>query len=261
VRPKRDLGQAVLAAAAELGNINVVKTSVGLVELPAGGERADVRTRDRVAKALLEHGPVSAATLADLLGLTPAAVRRHLDALTAAGRVVEVAERPVRGKVRGRGRLFALSEAGRSSFPHGYDELAVSALRYLSETGGPEAVEAFATQRLAGVEARYEALLADADPGASRVELLAAALSDDGFAASVQVTPAGVQLCQHHCPVAQVAVEFPALCEAETATFSRLLGTHVQRLATLAHGDGVCTTHVPCSSQAASTPVTGGTPA
>jgi hypothetical protein len=25
----------------------------------------------------------------------------------------------------------------------------------------------------------------------------------------------------------------------------RLLGTHVQRLATIAHGDGVCTTHIP----------------
>ncbi len=240
-----------------------MKTDVVQVEAPVAGDRADVRTRDRVAKAMLEHGPVSAATLAEQLGLTPAAVRRHLDAMTAEGRVAEVAERPVRGKVRGRGRparLFALSEAGRSSFPHGYDELAASALRFLAQAGGAEAVEAFAAQRVAGVEARYEALLADADPGASRVELLAAALSDDGFAASVQVTPTGVQLCQHHCPVAHVAAEFPALCEAETATFTRLLGTHVQRLATLAHGDGVCTTHVPHVPCSTSTPVTGGNP-
>jgi predicted ArsR family transcriptional regulator len=40
-------------------------------------------------------------------------------------------------------------------------------------------------------------------------------------------------------------VQFPELCEAETEVFARLLGTHVQRLATIAHGDGVCTTHVP----------------
>ena len=119
---------------------------------------ADARTRDRVAKTMLEHGPINAATLADLLGLTPAAVRRHLDAMTAEGRVIEVAERPVRGKVRGRGRpakLFALSEAGRNAFPHGYDELAVSALRFLAETGGDAAVAAFAERRLAGVEERY----------------------------------------------------------------------------------------------------------
>jgi predicted ArsR family transcriptional regulator len=42
-----------------------------------------------------------------------------------------------------------------------------------------------------------------------------------------------------------VASEFPQLCEAETELFSKLLGTHVQRLATIAHGDGVCTTFIP----------------
>src|SRR5260370_35976527 len=55
---------------------------------------------------------------------------------------------------------------------------------------------------------------------------------------------AGEQLCQHHCPVAHVAAEYPQLCEAETEAFGRLLGTPVQRLATIANGDGVCTTHV-----------------
>jgi predicted ArsR family transcriptional regulator len=45
--------------------------------------------------------------------------------------------------------------------------------------------------------------------------------------------------------VAHVAERFPELCEVETRTFSKLLGVHVQRLATIAHGDGVCTTHIP----------------
>jgi hypothetical protein len=38
------------------------------------------------------------------------------------------------------------------------------------------------------------------------------------------------------------------LCEAETEAFGRLLGTPVQRLATIAHGDGICTTHVTAPS-------------
>ena len=38
--------------------------------------------------------------------------------------------------------------------------------------------------------------------------------------------------------------EYQQLCEAETEAFARLLGTPVQRLATIAHGDGICTTHV-----------------
>lgn len=58
-----------------------------------------------------------------------------------------------------------------------------------------------------------------------------------------------MQLCQGHCPVGQVAGRFPELCEAETDAFSRLLGIHVQRLATLAHGDHVCTTYVPTTPE------------
>ena len=61
----------------------------------------------------------------------------------------------------------------------------------------------------------------------------------------------GAQVCQHHCPVQHVAEEFPQLCEAETQVFAELLGTHVQRLATIAHGDGVCTTFIPGLASAA----------
>ena len=50
-----------------------------------------------------------------------------------------------------------------------------------------------------------------------------------------------MQVCQHNCPVSQAAHEFPQLCDAEAAAFARLLGTNVTRLATIAHGDGVCT--------------------
>jgi hypothetical protein len=42
--------------------------------------------------------------------------------------------------------------------------------------------------------------------------------------------------------------EYQQLCEVETEAFGRLLGTPVQRLATIAHGDGICTTHVTAPS-------------
>ena len=94
------------------------------------------------------------------------------------------------------------------------------------------------------MEKRYRALL-ELAPAGKEAEVLAQALTADGYAASTMQAGAGEQLCQHHCPVAHVAAQFPQLCEAETEVFSRLLGRHVQRLATIAHGDGVCTTHIP----------------
>ena len=76
-------------------------------------------------------------------------------------------------------------------------------------------------------------------------EDIAAAFTDAGFAASTRRVGTGVQVCQHHCPVSHVAEQFPELCEAEQEAFVEILGTHVQRLATIANGDSFCTTHVP----------------
>jgi predicted ArsR family transcriptional regulator len=56
--------------------------------------------------------------------------------------------------------------------------------------------------------------------------------------------------------VQHVAEQFPEFCDAETEAFGRLLGTHVQRLATIAHGDGVCTTHVPLPKSPRTSPGT-----
>ncbi|MDP9239157.1 MAG: ArsR family transcriptional regulator [Actinomycetota bacterium] len=199
---------------------------------------------------LLEDGPATASDLAGRLALTQAAVRRHLDALVAQG-AVQGRDRPVRGQ-RGRGRpakVFSLTDAGRDSFPHTYDDLATAALRHMAARGGVEAVERFAAERVSALEDRCREAMAEVgDDPAARADALAEALSREGYAASASAIASGGQLCQHHCPVAHVATEFPQLCEAETRAISRLLGTHVQRLATIAHGDGVCTTHIPAQS-------------
>jgi len=202
-------------------------------------------TRERVASSILENGPSTAATLAERLSLTTAAVRRHLDHLVATG-AVEARHPRVYG-ARGRGRpakVFVLTELGRDTFYQAYDGLALSALRFLNEAGGPAAVADFARRRTAELEERYRPVVEAAAPQ-DRARALAESLSKEGYAASVTTSPIGDQLCQHHCPVAHVAAEFPQLCEAETEVFARLLGSHVQRLATIAHGDGVCTTNVP----------------
>ena len=206
----------------------------------------DQPTRQRVARSILVNGPSTAAALAERLALTPAAVRRHLDQLLAEGAVDARDPRPVGTRGRGRpAKVFALTERGRDSFDQQYDDLATEALRFLAETGGPDAVRAFADRRASFIEKRFPEVRA-AHPEASPAEVLAKVFSDEGYAAAVRQLPVvGEQLCQQHCPVSHVAHEFPQLCEAETKAISRVLGTHVQRLATIAHGDGVCTTCIP----------------
>lgn len=208
------------------------------------------RTRDAVTRLILELGPQSAAALAGRLGLSPAGVRRHLDALVADGLLSERDARPSPNRGRGRpARVYALTDGGRAAFPHAYDDLATTALRYLRETGGEQAVTAFAEHRAQSLADALSPRVDRSAQPARRARALADALTANGYAATTESNPAsgapGVQVCQHHCPVAHVAAEFPELCEAETRAFERVLGTYVQRLATIAHGDGVCTTHVP----------------
>lgn len=217
------------------------------------------RTRDRVLQAISEHGPVTATALAEELCLTVPAVRRHLENLAESG-LIEDRDSVASTTGRGRGRparSYVLSEGGHLTLESDYDHLATEALRFLSTEAGPEAVRRFAESRVGALETRYAAELAAAGPDtAARVDALVAALTRDGFAASARpvgepgsASPlTGIQLCQGHCPVQHAAREFPQLCDAETDAFSRLLGVHVQRLATLAHGDHVCTTFVPTVS-------------
>jgi predicted ArsR family transcriptional regulator len=216
-------------------------------------------TRDAVARLVLERGPQTAAALAERLELSPAAIRRHLDALVADGVLTESRPRPLPQRGRGRpARVYALTDAGRAAFPHAYDDLATTALRYLRDTGGADAVVAFAEHRARTLAGVLETTVTRRRGAEARAKAMADALTASGYASTTETIGnatgvegvQGVQICQHHCPVAHVAAEFPQLCEAETRAFERVLGTYVQRLATIAHGDGVCTTHVPIATNA-----------
>ncbi|MGZ8749356.1 MAG: helix-turn-helix transcriptional regulator, partial [Pseudonocardia sp.] len=114
------------------------------VNAGAGAEAGhpEGRTRTAVARLLMEQGPCTAAAVAAELELSAPAVRRHLDALIETGeaQVRDAAHRGPRGRGRP-ARHYLLTDAGRARFGHGYDDLAVSALRYLAAHAGEQALD------------------------------------------------------------------------------------------------------------------------
>jgi predicted ArsR family transcriptional regulator len=214
-------------------------------------KKGEDKTRDLVARTILENGPQSAADLSIKLNLTPAGIRRHLDLLIESGLLEAREPHRTTSSLRGRGRpakVFVITDEGREKFENSYDDLALSALRFLSSINGVDLVQQFALTRAHEIERLVGKAIAGAQGRTKKVDALAEFLSLEGYAASSKTGVAGVELCQHHCPIAHVASEFPQLCEAETEAFSRVLGTHVQRLATIAHGDGICTTFIPTTT-------------
>ncbi len=208
---------------------------------------AEGHTRGAIVQLLLE-GPVTAGDIGHRLGISAAGVRRHLDALIDAGDAEASAAAAWQHHGRGRpAKRYRLTAAGRAKLSHAYDDLAVAAMRQLREIGGDEAVRTFARRRIDSILAGV-AQVGDAEAVEQATDRVAAALTDAGYAtttAPVAGPLPGVQICQHHCPVSHVAEEFPELCDAEQEAFVEILGTHVQRLATIVNGDFACTTHVP----------------
>jgi len=221
--------------------------------VPFAAAAQDGQTRRAIVQLLLESGSITAAEIGRRLGISAAGVRRHLDVLVEDG---DAEANPAAAwQQSGRGRpakRYRLTPAGRAKLEHGYDDLASAAMRQLREIGGDEAVKTFARRRidtiLAGITPAE-----DSGAVAQAADEVADALSQAGYATTTtrvggpfQGSPfKGIQICQHHCPVSHVAEEFPELCEAEQEAISEVLGTHVQRLASIVNGDCACTTHVP----------------
>lgn len=206
----------------------------------------DGQTRRAIVQLLLESGSITAAEIGHRLGISAAGVRRHLDALIEAGDAQANAAAAWQQVGRGRpAKRYRLTPAGRAKLEHTYDDLASAAIRQLREIGGEEAVQEFARRRIDTILAGVTDGPDDVESTAERV---AEALTKAGYATTttkVRGPVQGIQICQHHCPVSHVAEEFPELCEAEQQAMSEILGTHVQRLATIANGDCACTTYVP----------------
>jgi predicted ArsR family transcriptional regulator len=231
---------------AEFRHNGVVKISPEVSSATVVAQTSDGHTRRAIVQLLL-GGLITAGEIGERLGISAAGVRRHLDALIDAGDAESNAAAAWQHNGRGRpAKRYRLTAAGRAKLDHAYDDLAVAAMRQLREIGGDEAIRTFARRRIDAIlDGVADAGDGDVESAANRVAL---ALSDAGYATTT--TPVtgpigGVQICQHHCPVSHVAEEFPELCETEREAFAELLGTHVQRLATIVNGDSACTTHVP----------------
>ena len=228
----------------------------------AATHETDGTTRRRVLELVASRGPVTAGALAAVLELTAPAVRRHLTLLEEDGKITVHEATPSGAPRRGRpARRYVVTSGGQSELAGGYQEIARQVLRFLKETGGSAAVAGFAKERFDAVARSYAPHLTAPD-AEGRAAQLVQLLSADGYAASVRPVPApltgptagvvapAVQLCQGHCPVQHVAEEFPELCEQEARAFSELLGSHVQRLATIAGGAHACTTNIPVNVSA-----------
>lgn len=214
----------------------------GVTEVPANTSRSLVSLlgvqRASIVERLRRGGEASVADLANHLEVSEVATRRHLAVLEAESLVA------ARTVPQGRGRppaRYALTDTANRLFPQGYDRLAADMMDFLADEYGPGGLRSFLRWRL-DREVGHLRDAVTAEQLHDRLEQLAGALSDAGFAASVTPGEEGFTLTQDHCAIYDVAKEHPEICAYEAATFSKVLGRDVtlSRRETLAGGSPAC---------------------
>lgn len=194
--------------------------------------------RAAIVEELRRAGELSVAGIAELLGVSEVAARRHVTVLEEEGLVASHRVNQGRGRPAARYRLT--EDAGRL-FPQRYDALAGEMLEFLADTQGREGLRAYLRWRLEReVEQLGEQVTAESLH--ERLEQLAEALSEAGYEASVAPDGEGFTLTQGNCAILDIARDHPELCAYEAATFSRVLGSDVRlsRRQTLAGGGDSC---------------------
>ncbi len=189
-------------------------------------------TRGRIVTALRERRSASAFDLAELLGLSPNAIRQQLlvlerDGLIAGRRVRRSRTKPT--------VEYSLTPEIERYFPQRYDKMLNAVLREIRDAGGSDAVKAVFERIGRRAAERLNTAVAE-KPAEERMAAVVSALRASGVAAEAQKTDLGMLvLHEHNCPYASVVGEHPEACSAiHTILETVVPGTakHVESIAT-----------------------------
>lgn len=213
----------------------------GAAALPASGTPAGQLpsaqgSKTRMLEIIKRHGTRTAQALAQEMGVSAPAARKHLLDLQQAGLVEARTERP-----GGRGRpqhVFALSEQGESTFPKSYAALCSDVLGHVQRLFGEGALLQVMDSRRADLYSRLVPLMSgDLE---TRLTRLALELKASGYASEAVQENGAWYLVERNCPALKVARDFPQLCDSELALYRQLLGVPVTRESRIACGATEC---------------------
>jgi len=186
-------------------------------------------TKEKVLE-LLRARPLTAKELAEALGLSRAAVGRHLQDLEARGLV--------RSEVRrcpSRGRPYRLYRAQDGESP--YALLCGDILQGLERVLGEEGAVAFLAERNLR---RLASLGLEGLSLKEKLSRLAERLREEGYEAEVVEEGGHLYLCQRRCPKLALSREHEALCQGELLAYQELLGLPLVREERIAEGGSCC---------------------
>jgi DeoR family suf operon transcriptional repressor len=185
-------------------------------------------TKEDILNYLLKVNQTKAQELADLLAISPQAIRRHLKDLEIEGLVEHRAVQEGMGRPQ---YYYYLSKQGRDRFPNRYGEFAVSFLDTLMETVGEKQVGEVLKKQWERKADEYRQRIG-AGSLQARVEKLVELRREEGYMAELhdfdenmaeRKTAEKFILAEHHCAISEVAESYPTVCGHELEMFGAIL--------------------------------------
>jgi len=201
-------------------------------------ERRHGTTRREILDALRRSAGLTADQLAEALGVTAMAVRKHLTALQAEGLLcARVERRPVGRPVH----IYALAPGAQDIQPRQYQELTLDLLDDLRTLDGGDKVALLFRRRAERARAQLAPALAER-PLPAQLDILAGFLDAQGYLADWEATPDGDYLLkEHNCALYGLAQCAPEVCACELDLIASLLPTAtVVRETRIVDGDPSC---------------------
>ena len=196
-------------------------------------------TKDKLLEILKKENEMTVNQMAQALGITEMAVRKHLNVLERDSfiRVTEVRQ-PVGRPVQ----VFSLTSQADELFPKQYDNLAVDFLNDLSEIQGNEIINRLFEKRAKRLAISYSSHMKSTLSNEEMVEKLKDIQIEKGYMADVvKLSDNQFELIEHNCPIFEVSKKYKQACHCETNMFKEVLNTNdVQRTKCKSDGDNNC---------------------
>ncbi len=191
-------------------------------------------TKDRILEYLIQNHEVRVEELSEELGITPAAVRRHLDNLRADGLVDA---RPVRQATGRPFHSYFATEKATQGVPPAYADLLERMLRSLGERD--DVIASVMTSVAESLAEKHMHKVA----GLSAEELAAQvteSLRSEGILENWRAEADGIHLVNGRCPYHRAAEISKLPCEADRKAIELLLGRDVEQLNRIVDGAACC---------------------
>ncbi|SEN56676.1 helix-turn-helix transcriptional regulator [Lihuaxuella thermophila] len=198
-------------------------------------------TRKQILLMLKTNGPLTVSEMAEQLGVTEMAVRRHLNTLERDGLIGSKLLRQAMGRPTSQ---YFLTDKSEDYFPKSYHTFTLDLLNDLEQSHGSSIINQLFNSREKRMTETYRPEFEGKDLR-ERVKTLAELQDAKGYMVEWEELEDGsFKLIEFNCPISRVAHRYNQACSCEINWFQNLLDAEVERTECKAKGGQNCVYYI-----------------